>query len=167
VSSTSWYTVYLSTGPMPIQLSCIFLWILRIWIIVGYCLEATQLRKSEPDLQSRMNATRCCLSPAGSDPQLHTNASQIRNGARTPRSAIAAFLLTILCLSNVHAWILRMRITLAYCLEAMQTKQIGQICNRARTNQTNIYIRRPLLVRGHQAAKGFVLICLSQVFLIA
>ena len=125
VSSTSWYTVYLSTGPMPIQLSCIFLWILRIWIIVGYCLEATQLRKSEPDLQSRMNATRCCLSPAGSDPQLHTNASQIRNGARTPRSAIAAFLLTILCLSNVHAWILRIRITLAYCLEAMQTKKNG------------------------------------------
>jgi hypothetical protein len=40
----------------------------------------------------------------------------------------------------VHAWILRIRITLAYCLEAMQTKQIGQICNRARTNQTNIYI---------------------------
>jgi hypothetical protein len=40
----------------------------------------------------------------------------------------------------VHAWILRIRITLAYCLEAMQTKQIGQICNRAGTNQTNIYI---------------------------
>ena len=139
VSSTSWYTVYLSTGPMPIQLSCIFLWILRIWIIVGYCLEATQLRKSEPDLQSRMNATRNCLSPAGSDPQLHTNASQIRSGARTPRSAIAAILLTIFCLSNEHAWILRITITLAYCLEAMQTKKNGAD-RQLRKNASQCYL---------------------------